>query len=48
MSWNPKYKWQLVWWFKQQKPQWNVSRWSIKKLKAVKIKMEKEFYESKY
>jgi len=47
-TWNCKYKWQLIWWYSQQKPQWKVSHWSIKKLKAVKSRLEKEFYESKY
>jgi len=34
-SWTPKFKWQLINWFKQQYPTWKVSQWSKKKLYAV-------------
>ncbi len=38
----PKHRWQLVDFFKRQRPGWNVSSWTKKKLLAVYFKLRTE------
>jgi hypothetical protein len=38
----PNKKWQLIEWFKNQKPSWNVKCWKKKKLKAVCCRLLKK------
>lgn len=33
--WIPKYRYELIEWFKRQKPSWQVKRWKMDRLLAV-------------